>query len=222
MVWVPAGEFLMGSDRDVDAYADAEPVHQVRITRGFWLGRCEVTNAQYKKYCAEAGVQFPEDSNQGDTHPVAHVSWTDVAAYCRHYGLSLPTEAQWEYAAAGPEAGQYPWGNAWDAKKCGNWNNPGPGGSTWPVGSFPQGASWCGALDLAGNVWEWCQDWYDENYYAHSPAEDPAGPEAGTNRVLRGGSWSLDHGDEFRCAYRGDLDPVYRDDSRGCRCARTT
>ena len=186
MVWVPPGEFMMGSN---DGEDDEKPVHRVRITRGFWLGKCTVTNAQYRRFCGATGRSFPSDSNQGEEHPVVCVSWDDAVAYSQHYALRLPTEAEWEYAARGPEGRVYPWGNEWDAKRCCNWENRGPGGRTFPVGSFPQGASWCGALDMAGNVWQWCKDWYDAKYYAGSPAKDPPGPTSGPERVLRGGSW---------------------------------
>ena len=217
MVWVPAGEFMMGWDE----FDSMKPVHKVHITKGFWVGKCTVTNAQYRRYCAEAGVDFPEESDGGDSHPVVFIGWDDAVAYCKHYGLSLPTEAQREYVAAGPESRKYPWGNDWDQAKCCNKNHRGPGGKTFPVGSFPEGASWCGALDMAGNVCEWCQDWYDDKYYAHSPADDPPGPDTGTCRVLRGGSWLSGSRDCFRCACRYSLDPRFRLKYYGFRCART-
>ena len=113
-----------------------------------------------------------------------------AAAYCAHYVYVLPTEAQWEYAARGPDARTWPWGNLWDAGKCCNINNKGPGGTTFPVGSFAAGASWCGALDMTGNIHEWCADWYDEEYYQVSPELNPQGPDSGTHRVARGGFWN--------------------------------
>lgn len=104
-VWAPAGEFLMGSDAGQD---DEKPAHRVRITRGFWLGMCEVTNTRYRAFCTATGRPFPEQSDQGDDHPVCGVTWEDAAAYCQHYGLSLPTEAEWEYAARGAQGSHYP------------------------------------------------------------------------------------------------------------------
>jgi formylglycine-generating enzyme required for sulfatase activity len=227
MVWVPAGQFLMGS---LEGQGDKHehPAHPVRITKGFWLGKCTVTNAQYRQYCQETGVEFPKDSDKGDNRPIACVGWDDAAAYCQHYGLHLPTEAQWEYAARGPECRTYPWGNEWDPRKCCNGANKGPDGSTFAVGSFLEGASWCGALDMAGNVCQWCNDWYSEAYYANSPDADPPGPGAGDSlpddvgqcRVLRGGSWGRDDPGYFRCAVRYYADPSYRVFRLGFRCVR--
>jgi formylglycine-generating enzyme required for sulfatase activity len=193
MVWVPAGEFVMGSeDGDTDANPDEKPAHPVQITRGFWLGKCPVTLGQWKAYCAKQGLEVGRESAPGDDHPVVCVSWERATAYCRSYGLELPTEAQWEYAARGPHGRKYPWGDAWDERKCCNEANKGPDGSTYPVGSFPAGASWCGALDMAGNAWQWCKDWYDERYYQTLPAADPPGPDSGEpRRVLRGGAFAL-------------------------------
>jgi formylglycine-generating enzyme required for sulfatase activity len=228
LVWVPAGEFIMGSTQaDVDSVvnklnvsarwlSDEKPAHRVRITRGFWLGKCTVTNAQYRQYCQDTRVTFPKKSDQGDNHPVEYVSWNDAVAYCKQYGLNLPTEAQWEYAARGSENRIYPWSNEWDPKKCCNKQNKGLGGQTFPVGSFPEGASWCGALDMAGNVFQWCTDWYSGGYYAKSPDTDPPGPDKGDHipglgpcRALRGGSWR-DGASYCRCAYRDCYDPAYR------------
>jgi formylglycine-generating enzyme required for sulfatase activity len=194
------------------------PIHKVRITKGFWLAKYEVTIAQWQRYLQETGGQ----AVPGNNYPAVRISWDDATAYCKHYGLRLPTEAQWEYAAAGPENRRYPWGNEWDPRNCSNEDNPGPTGFTWPVGSFPQGASWCGALDMAGNVWEWCQDRYDEKYYASSPAEDPLGPDTEDDRrVLRGGSWHNDDPDDFRCAFRGGNAHWLQNVHNGFRCSIT-
>jgi formylglycine-generating enzyme required for sulfatase activity len=218
MVWVPAGEFMMGTNEGGDNFKDARPAHQVRITKGFWLGRCTVTHAQYRQYCQETGANFPEGNYQGGNYPMVAVSWDQAQAYCQYYGLSLPTEAQWEYAARGAEDRQYPWGNQWDPKKCNHSSNQGPDGHLMPVGSFPAGASWCGALDMAGNVWQWCQDWYGAKYYANSPEDDPPGPITGTMRVRRGGSWVSDS-DNCRSALRDYLDPP--NPGSGFRCSMT-
>jgi len=220
-VWVPAGGFTMGSE---DGHEDAKPVHRVRITSGFWLGQCEVTNAQYRRFCDATGREFPTESDQGDDHPVVWVSWHGAQAYCEHYGLRLPTEAEWEYAARGSEGRLYPWGDEWDAGKCCDGDNQGPGGHTYPVGSFPAGVSWCGALDLAGNVLEWCWDWYGAGYYGESPGADPQGPTADDYRVLRGGSWNSFDEASCRSTCRGGSPPsygYYTDAYRGFRCART-
>ncbi len=214
LVWVAGGSFMMGSD----AWEDELPVHRVTLD-GFWIGQCEVTNAQYRAFCDATGRTFPSESDQGDNHPVICVEWADAQAYCGHHGYALPTEAQWEYAARGAAAPAYPWGNVWDQLKCCNSGNQGPGGTTFPVGSFPAGASWCGALDMAGNVFEWCADWYSDTYYQISPELDPPGPATGTNRVLRGGSW-YDDDDFCRAAIRGSLRPSFTSPYSGFRVAR--
>lgn len=229
-VWVPAGEFMMGSG---DGAGDEDPVHRVRITRGLWLSKCEVTNAQYSRFCDATGHRTPEEADWGQAawrsggyppdvadHPVACVDWGDAQAYCEHYGLRLPTEAEWEYAARGAKGMEYPWGHDWDKTRCCGCENRGPGGNTYRVGSLPDDASWCGALDLAGNVSEWCSDRYGEGYYGVSSEADPPGSAVGESRVLRGGSWSTYTADSFRCASRGASDPYMRCSDRGFRCAR--
>lgn len=219
MVWVPPGEFMMGAE---DGDADEKPVHRVRITKGFWLGRCEVTNAQYRAFCEATGGRFPEDSrHRGDDHPAVSMSWVNAQAYCEHYGLTLPTEAQWEYAARGPSGNQYPWGMTWDASKCCNEQNLGEGRPrTFPVGSFPEGDSWCGAADMAGNVSEWCADWYDEAYYAESPEQNPTGPETGEYRVVRGGACGAGSR-QCRAADRDTGIPIWGLDQLGFRTCTT-
>jgi len=241
-VWVPPGEFMMGAD-DLD-YRH-KPIHRVRITKGFWLSKCEITNAQYAAFLnahgsnteaagkelidlqsRDCGVEtqgghYVAKTGRGD-HPVVEVSWYGAKAYCDHYGLRLPTEAQWEYAARGPEGRKYPWGDEWDKRKCCNGGNRGPGSRTFPVGSFPQGASWCGALDMAGNVSEWCADWFEKYYYDKSPATDPTGPASGRYRGLRGGSWMGNVAfNYYRSACRGNDFPVNSNFGGGFRCSRT-
>lgn len=184
-VWVPSGKLMMGSN---EGEPDEQPIHEVYITQGFWLGRCEVTNAQFRAFCTATGHKFPVSSVAGDSHPVRYVSWEDAASYCRHFGLSLPTEAEWEYAARGARGSAYPWGDKWNRLNCCSRENKYPGGTTYPVGSFLSGASWCGALDLAGNASEWCTDWYVSDYYTAAQLLDPQGPKRGNGRVVRGGS----------------------------------
>ena len=211
LVWVPPGSFNMGAD-DIDA---AKPVHHVTITEGFWLGKYQVTNAQYREFCRDASREFPKDSNQPDDHPVVCVSWDDAQAYCKYYDLRLPTEAEWEWAARGENGNAYPWGNEWDAARCCNIGNNGPGGSTFEVGHFREaGASWCGAQDMAGNVWEWCQDCYSQDYYEGRPTPDtdPRGPqEPDGARAARGGACDSDQPDcrSARRSYRAPDSPNY-------------
>jgi len=137
MVWVPAGKFTMGSPAGKGG-SNEVLAHRVRITKGFWLGKCAVTLGQWKAYCQAVGIGMGEARAPGDNHPVVCVNWDDVTAYCRYYGMVLPKEAQWEYAARGPKGHVYPWGNEWDANKCCNPANLGPEGDTFPVGSFSE------------------------------------------------------------------------------------
>lgn len=235
-IWVPAGEFMMGSEDDCD---DAKPVHRVRITQGFWIAQCEVTNVQYARFLTAhgsnrdgagheliylesswchikvlGGIYIPKAG--WEFHPVQCVTWHGAKAYCGHHGLCLPTEAEWEYVARGPQNRSYPWGNDWDPTKCCTSENRGSGGEAFPVGSFPKGASWCGAFDMAGNVWEWCEDWYAGDYYSSSPGSDPKGPQNGLYRVIRGGSWACNRCNS-RSALRFWSDPVDRFGNLGFR-----
>ena len=227
LVCVPAGEFLMGStDSDKDAQDNEKPQHKVDLD-AFWIDRTEVTNAQYEK-CVQAGQctasSYASDSKyNGDTQPVVGVTWNDATTYCEWAGRRLPTEAQWEKAARGTDGHLYPWGNqmatcdyavvavTYDSETgCGK-------KTTWPVGSKPKGASPYGALDMAGNVWEWVEDQYDAEYYANSPSKNPTGPSSGPDRLLRGFGWYYDTGG-VRAAYRGYAYPDTRLDYFGFRC----
>jgi len=221
----------MGSDA---GDPDEKPVHEVEL-RAFWIGRTEVTVGQWRQVMGDVDYEPPND--QGDNHPIVAVAWERCQELAEKLGLRLPTEAEWEYAAAGPDNRVYPWGNDWNPNLL-QWaenKHPSAADRTAPVGSYPAGASWCGALDIAGNVWEWCADWYNEDYYASSPRANPLGPArdvgaaAGMNdgtkrwwrqrRVIRGGCFNSNDPSQLRCAYRSN-DPSLWHFALGFRAAR--
>ena len=220
MVCVPAGEFLMGStDADPDAEDDEKPQHAVYLD-AFWIDRTEVTNAQYRR-CGVAGgctePAFWSDSNyNAPDQPVVGVDWDQATAYCDWAGGRLPTEAEWEKAARGTDGRIYPWGES--APNCDKANYGNCVGRPAAVGSYPAGASPYGALEMAGNVWEWVSDWYDDGYYASLADHNPQGPSSGTYRGLRGGSW-YDNSGGVRSAYRGGDSPDFGNSLHGFRCS---
>ena len=245
-----------GADCQREMYEQEQPAHMVALD-AFWIDQTEVTNAMFTAFLNEKGNQVEEgvnwlepgaghrgivyghiEENDGvflpqagyEDYPVVEVSWYGAAAYCSWAGGRLPTEAEWEYAARGPQAKVYPWGNAFDGGRMNycdascsyDWKDTDfdDGFSQWgPVGSYPGGASWCGALDMAGNVWEWVNDWWSDAYYARSPAYNPQGPDSGTIRIGRGGSW-YDPPWHTRASFRKGLSPSsYRMHWIGFRCA---
>ncbi len=237
MVLIPAGEFLMGtSEEQVAALLKADPIlpswiftsetpqHKVYLD-AYHMYKTEVTVAQYRKFCTATNRKMPTEPNWKwqDTHPIVNVNWSDAKAYADWAGVALPTEAQWEKAARGTDGRIYPWGNDWDSAKCAvNWSNSGAKNKTegtHSVGSFPMGASPYGAMDMAGNAWEFCADWYGVNYYKNAPVKNPTGPAtgAGETHVLRGGSWYPDKS-TYRGAFRGHGNPD-RGGNIGFRCA---
>jgi len=195
LVYVPAGKFTMGSD---SGDYDQIPVHEIHLN-AFWIDQKEVTNKQYAACVSGGGCIPPADTSssshisyygdaQFDEFPVINVDWNQAHAYCSWAGRELPTEAQWEKAARGTDGRKYPWGN--DSPDSSFLNSMGNIGDTTKTGSYENGKSFYGAYDMAGNVWEWVNDWYDDAYYQNSPRSNPLGPNSGQARVLRGGSWS--------------------------------
>ncbi len=224
LLYVPAGEFRMGSaGTEQDAQLDEQPQHAVYLD-AFWIDRTEVTNAMYAK-CIQAGAcQPPWQSSSSQfgnprfaNYPVAGMTWLRAKAYCEWAGRRLPTEAEWEKAARGTDGRLYPWGNAVPNSQLLNFDAA--LGNTVEVGSYPAGASPYGALDMAGNLWEWVADWYQHDYYAHSPSTNPPGPEPQAYHSCRGGSWNSS-APFVRAAYRGNDDPGKCDGLAGIRCAR--
>ncbi len=260
MIRIPAGEFWMGSPEG-EGDNDERPQHKVYLSE-YYIDKYEVTNEQFERFVKATGHQTDaerlgsgyvcdKDSSKWidkkgvswrtyysyatRNHPVVLVSWNDAKAYCDWAGKRLPTEAEWEKAARGTDARQYPWGNsAPGSSRNGNFVDEAakrqfPNWTvisgyddgylyTAPVGTYPAGASPYGCLDMAGNVWEWCNDWYGENYYSTSPSNNPEGPSSGSFRVNRGGSWY--YGARYlRCANRAGGGPSYRDGGLGFRCS---
>ncbi len=217
-------------------FASEQPAHDVTLTSGYWLDRTEVTNAAFDAFVAAGGYTDQENwseqgwswlqRQEGRTLPEACpgdgpdlprrcVSWYEAEAYARWRGGALPTEAQWEFGARGPDSTVYPWGDDWDPTRANVVDSTG----AVAVGSFPTGASWVGAQDLSGNAMEWVADWLAADYYATSPAEDPTGPERARNKVEKGGWWGSN---PFvaRSAYRHYEDPPnYQDAHIGFRVA---
>jgi len=222
MILIPAGEFLMGSPEG-EGEDDEHPQHTVFLD-AFYIDKYEVTNAQYKQFMDATGHRTPSYWNDGKynqpNQPVVGVSWEDAKGYAEWAGKRLPTEAQWEKTARGTDGRNYPWGNEWDSSKC-NSKASGDGYEyTAPVGSFPAGASPYGVMDMAGNVWEWCLDAYQKDYYVRSPEHNPVN-DSFTNGifcVLRGGAWVNLDPLVLRCAYRLRFVLSYRYYNLGFRC----
>jgi formylglycine-generating enzyme required for sulfatase activity len=238
LVLVEAGEFNMGSN---DGKENEKPVHKVKISQPYYIGKYDVTVAQFRAFADAAKFQTEaEKQNNGwtvkdgtwqevsgvnwrnpgfkqeDNHPVVVMAWSDTQEFCKWATkatgrtVRLPTEAEWEYAARGPKSLKYPWGDEWEGilanvadaslrragfnMKWGEIKEDDGYPFTSPGGAY-KNASWCGAYDMAGNVWQWCQDYFNDKYYGESPAVDPQGPAKVGDRVLRGGSWTSPPGD---------------------------
>jgi len=229
MVLVPAGAFARGSN---DGDPDEQPVRQITLS-AFWVDKTEVTTAMYAK-CVEAGGCKPAAAtdrfcNRGkdgrEQHPINCVRWDQADIYCKWAGARLPTEAEWEKAARGADGRTYPWGNDPPSCQYAIWYDAetethacGELGS-WRVGSKPDGASPYGAVDMAGNVWEWVADGYEAGFYGSSPDTDPRGPEKGAYRVLRGGGFGNDGEGKLRSSERFKFFSANQTSGIGFRCA---
>jgi formylglycine-generating enzyme required for sulfatase activity/N-acetylneuraminic acid mutarotase len=233
MVSVPAGNFQMGcSPNDTTCDPNESPLHTVYLS-AYEIDKYEVTNARYATCVNAGGCSAPKQSNSDsrssyygnstyDDYPVLYVNWDQADIFCQWENKHLPTEAEWEKAARGStNISTFPWGDQLPNCTLGNfvYNNRCVG-DTSQVGSFPDGASPYGALDIAGNVWEWVSDYYQADYYSSKPTwSNPTGPASGTNKLLRGGAW-LNVWEYSRVSYRYEHDPNYWGYDVGFRCAR--
>jgi formylglycine-generating enzyme required for sulfatase activity len=220
MALVPAGCFEMGSTEEQVDYAmeiygsgaqrswfeNEQPAHEVCFEEPFWIDVYEVTNAQYGSSGSRAGDNLPRET----------INWFDAVAHCEARGARLPTEAEWEYVARGPDGLIFPWGDIWVGTNA-IWATSSPA----IVGSKPEGVSWVGAYDLSGNVWEWVNDWFNEEYYATlvEGEVNPQGPINGSFRVFRGGALNIRTSHHLRAAYRPRDTPYSEMNSLGFRCA---
>ena len=245
-VWVPAGTFLMGTDETDPTgelatpdwarfeLASERPQHEVALSTGYWIDTTEVTNTAFQAFVDAGGYQDRSLwSDAGWTwlagrdatalpaacvdaepdQPRVCITWYESEAYAAWRGGALPTEAQWEYAARGPSSTIFPWGDDWDASKA----NVVDSDRLTAVGAYPDGASWVGAVDMAGNAMEWVADWYSAAYYKQEVRDDPTGPDKGSKKVEKGGWWGAVPY-VARSAYRHFEDPpTYQDHHIGVR-----
>lgn len=242
MVMVPAGEFLMGSDKKTDrlAYRSEIPQHRVYLD-AFEIGKYEVTALEYLKFVLATnrspqldwrydGGNFQESMAH---HPIMHVTWYDADAYCKWAGQRLPTEAEWEKAARGSDGRLFPWGQEYAGPTRANFGRTGLSGPVrdrperlllYPpiisVDKYENALSPYGLYQTIGNVAEWVADWYNPDYYKTAPDRNPQGPEAGTQKAFRGGGW-MDSTTTMRVAMRNGTDPNTKINWLGFRCARS-
>jgi formylglycine-generating enzyme required for sulfatase activity len=216
MILIPAGDFVMGSDNN---QAAASPAHLVYLD-DYYIDKFEVTNEMYLE-CIQAGGCTSGGSSRiyNDTwigHPVMDVTWYESQDYCAWRGGRLPTEAEWEKAARGTDERIFPWGD--EPVTCELARFGECGWFTVPVGQHPDGVSPYGVHDMAGNAWEWTQDWYDQDYYNYSPAENPTGPEEDTGwKSTRGGAWFY-QGGLMTSIWRNHAPPSVAYSYLGFRC----
>ena len=222
LIKVTGGTFTMGDEYSLGG-KDEQPTHQVTLS-DFYIGKTEVTVAQYRAYCNAEGVSMPEQPGWGWTNntPIVNVSWNDAINYCNWLGkkldkkITLPTEAQWEYAARGGNQSQgYKYAGGSSMETAG-WYEDNSGAKTHNVAT--KKGNELGLYDMSGNVWEWCLDWFETEYLASNPNTNSTNPSTGAFRVLRGGSWN-NLAINCRVAYRYYNAPSFRNDINGFRVA---
>jgi iron(II)-dependent oxidoreductase len=235
MALVPAGKFLMGSNKGPE---NENPAHEVYLD-SFYIDKFEVTNEMFAQFLDMQGIQDAKETltifeqhKHGVVmrsgrwmpapnyikHPVVCITWRGAQMYAEWAGMALPTEAQWEKAARGTDSRIYPWGNKFTAQNC-NCKQSGLGHTT-PVNNYPNGLSPFGCWDMAGNVWEWCFDWYAPDYYSSSPNSEPLGPPSGEMKILRSGGWGADAA-AMHCSARYFAPPeIHLENLGGFRCVK--
>jgi len=220
MIHVSSGPFTMGG-RDEDSPRNEWPAHTVFLS-DYYISRYPITNQEYREFVQCTGHRIPIHWQRGTfpagtgKHPIANVSWQDADAFARWRGARLPSESEWEKAARGTDERPYPWGSRFtEGERC-NANNQ--VGTTTPVNEFPDGRSFYELWDMAGNVYEWCQDFYDDEYYKSSPATNPKGPDGGQERVVRGGCY-IESRAALRTTHREGVGEVTTRDTIGFRIA---
>ncbi len=208
---------MMGCSAGDNECANNEmPLHQVTISRGFWIGQTDVTVGAYKRFAASPGRKMPgaAEFNKdwvNQNMPIVNVAWDDAQSFCTWTGGYLPSEVEWEYAARGGST-EARYGDLDDIA----WYDQNSGNQTHDVAQ--KRANGFGLYDMLGNVWQWVNDWYDQAYYKSSPSQDPLGPSNGENRVLRGASWN-GYGGSVRVSVRAGVDPTHFGFDTGFRCA---
>ena len=221
MVLIPAGEFTMGSEQGDD---DEQPVHRVFLD-SFYMDTFEVTNGRFAKFVAAIQSEPPWGFADQETplvhaeQPVRWVNWLEATGYCLWAGKRLPTEAEWEKAARGTDSRVYPWGNEPPTAAQAVFGLKEGTETVSPIGNRDQGRSPYGVHDLAGNLYEWVADWYDEALYTPNPTVDPRGPAEGTAKVQRGGSY-LNNPYRLRATFRTKSEPTEHAPNVGFRCAQ--
>lgn len=223
-IYIPAGTFVMGTD--IKALRVSNPLHELSLS-AYWIDQTEVSNGAYKQCVAAGGCEPPVyhagnntfyENSRYDSYPVVYVSWQSAQNYCRWAGRRLPSEAEWEKAARGPDGLTYPWGDSAPSFSLANYG--GYIGHPLPVDRYPEGASPFGVLNMAGNVREWVADWFSQSYYLHTPYLDPTGPRDGQKRSLRGGAFD-DESPQLSTFNRFEHAPQSPGANRGFRCAQS-